>query len=118
MFKASKSLGFAALLIWISAILHMSTPAIAGFSEETFRLVPPALVLAVMGYLMLPNRRFMAWLTFYALLAAAIATLALSVGPSSIRHDWWMLLLAADLSAAFFVFVYLWYPKPVIRRAA
>tara|TARA_R110002020_G_scaffold312586_3_gene528028 strand:+ start:563 stop:916 length:354 start_codon:yes stop_codon:yes gene_type:complete len=117
MFKASKSLGFAALLIWVSAILHMATPALAGFSRETFWPVPAGLILAVMGYLMIPNRRFMAWLTFYALLAGAIAAFAFSAAPSIIPHWWWMLIIAANLAPALLLFVYLWYPKPDLSKA-
>ncbi|KGF70570.1 hypothetical protein LL06_04180 [Hoeflea sp. BAL378] len=113
MFRYSTSLGLAALLIWISALVHMATPAVAGFSEETFWLVPAALVLAVMGYLMIPNRRWMAWLTFYALLAGAIAAFAFSAAPSTIPYLWWMLIVAANLAPALLLFIYLWYPKPV-----
>ena len=114
MFKASKALGFAALTIWVAAILHLATPMVAGFSKETFWLVPIALVIAVLGYLLIPNRRFFAWLTFFAMLAGGIAAIGLSAGVGTIPAWWWRLILAADWFAAALLFIYLWNPKPVI----
>lgn len=117
MFKASKALGFAALVIMASAIIHIATPLVAGFSEETFWLVPVALIIAIMGYLLIPNRRFMAWITFYVMIAAGIAALGLSAAPGTIPEWWWMLIIAADWFAAALLFVYLWKPKPVISKS-
>ncbi|WP_420410373.1 hypothetical protein [Hoeflea sp.] len=115
MFKASKALGLAALLTYLSALIHFATPAMTGFSRDAFWLVPLALVYTLMAYLMLPNRRLMAWLTFFILLAGAIAALGASVGSATVPQTWWLAILAADLVAASLLFVYLWRPKPVVK---
>ena len=114
MFKASTSLGLAALMVWVTAILHMATPVVADFSKETFWLVPTALIFAVFGYLMLPNRRWMAWLTFFFMLGGAITAIGFSVGGGTIPDWWWKLILSADVAAAALLFIYLWNPKPVV----
>ena len=115
MFKASKALGFSVLFVWVAAILHMETPLVAGFSKETFWLVPAALVVAVLGYLTIPNRRWLAWLLFFVLLAGCITAIAIPAAPGVIPDWWWLLILAADGLATLLLFVYLWKPKPVLR---
>ncbi|MEQ8480304.1 MAG: hypothetical protein RIC18_06585 [Hoeflea sp.] len=113
MFKASKALGLAAIVTYISALIHFATPAMTGFSREVFWLVPVAVLYTLMAYLILPNRRLMAWLAFFILLAGAIAALGASAGSGTVPQTWWAAILAADLVAASLLFVYLWRPKPV-----
>lgn len=113
MFKASKALGFAALMMLVAAGLHIATPAIAGFNEETFWLVPMALLYAIIVYRMIPNRRFTAWIGFFVLLAGTIAAVGLSAAGGVIPPWWWLLILGANLLAALCLFLYLWNDKPV-----
>ena len=63
-------------------------------------------------------RRFMAWITFFAMLAGGIAAIGFSAGVGTIPAWWWMLILAADWVAAALLFIYLWNPKPVIESGA
>lgn len=113
MFKVSKSLGFAALLIFASALLHILAALVGGFTIETLRLVPVALIYALIGYFLIPNRRWLAWLAFLVMLAGSIVSIFFATSGGAIPAWWWALILATDLAAALMLFVYLWFPKPV-----
>ena len=115
MFTVSKSFGLAILFILVSALLHIFAPLVGGFGSEALRLIVVGLLYAVIGYFLIPNRRWLAWFTFFLMLAGSIAAFTWSMSISAVPGWWWMLFVAADCAAAAMLFIYLWYPKPVIR---
>lgn len=112
MVTRSRSLRLAALFVFASAALHLLAPLPAGFEAGSLPLVAVGLVYAVIGYFLIPNRRWLAWLAFLVMLAGCVASIGGVMSPGGVPDWWWMAILAVDLGAAIMLFVYLWFPKP------
>ncbi|WP_299860775.1 hypothetical protein [uncultured Hoeflea sp.] len=112
MFATSRPLGLAALFIFASAALHVLAPLVGGFSGLPLMLVAVGILYAAIGYLLLGNRRWLAWLTFLLMLAGGIVSLVSTTGAGAVPGWWWTLIMIADWAAAAMLFAYLWLPKP------
>lgn len=112
MFEYSKSLGIAAIITALSAILHFLAPLVSGFSSEGLMLVPFGIAYAVIAYFVAPNRRWLAWISFLILMFTGIAALSGFMGTSDVPSWNYFLILMANWSAATLLFIYLWLDKP------
>ena len=112
MFKHSMTLGLATLFLWVSAVLHMATPAMGGFGSQALTLVGIGVLFAVIALLLPGNRRWLAWLTFFMTLFGGIAALSSAIAPDTLPALWHWLILAANWLSALMLFGYLWNPKP------
>lgn len=111
MFDVSRLLGLAALFVLASAILHILIPFFAGFATGSLPFLAIGVAYAVIAYGLTRNTRWLAWLTFFVMLAGGIAALVLSMGVTAAPSWLYTLIMLADWAAALMLFVYLWYPK-------
>lgn len=111
MFKTSKSLGLAALFLFLSAALHVAAPAVGGFTSEAMLLVPLGTFWGLVGLGLLRGMRWLAWLTFLGTLAGGIVALGYALSVTSVPDWWCFAIMAADWLTAAMLLVHLWWPK-------
>lgn len=109
---ASRSLRLAAGFVFVIATLHILAPLVGGFGGESLTLVLPGLLAALVGFGLLRNRRWLAWLSFFALMIDGVVGLGHAMSVSEIPVWWLALIVAADAAATLLLLVYLWFPKP------
>lgn len=112
MFNTSKSLGFAALFIFVSAALHILAPVAGGLTSEALSLVPAGIVLALLALGLLRGMRWLAWLAFFVMLGAGIVALGYAAAVTWVPTWWYVAIVAADWLAAAMLLAHLWWPKP------
>lgn len=112
MFATSKPLGLAALFVYASAALHLPAPLIGGVSGFSLMLLLVGILYVAIAWLLPGNRRWLAWLTFFLMLAGGIAASVYAMVDVLLPGWWWSLIMVADWAAAAMLFAYLWFPKP------
>lgn len=101
-----------AFFIAISAILHILAFLVGGFSSAVLMLIPIGVIYLGLAYGLLSGWRWMAYLTFLIALIGSIVAFGSSMGSGAIPSWWWLLIVAADLGAAFCLFTVLWRNRP------
>ncbi len=101
----------AAIPIGISATLHLLAFVVEGFSAFAGAMFVVGIVYLAIAYGLRQGRRWLAWISFFIMLAGMIA--AYSTAGYGLHFWWWMAIAIADLIAAIVLFGTLWKSKPV-----
>ena len=99
---------YAAILIFASALIHLLPPILSGFTSTS----PPQMVFAVLcillGFMVIKNKRWGMWLSFFAMLFGGISGMAGYVG-GSVMPNWVSLMIwFVSWVAAACLFIVLW----------
>jgi len=103
-----KILKLAAIMIAISAVLHLIAPLMSSFSAEGLDLLPFALVYAVLAWLVWKNKRWATWVAFLVTLFFGIFGLAGFLSPDTIPGWVSLGIWVTDWIAAICLFLVLW----------
>ncbi len=98
----------AAVLMFISALLHVAAPVLTGFATENLSMLIFAVIYGVLGWLILKNKRWAVWLGFFLMLFGGIAGMAAYLGASSLPEWLNLSIWIASWAAAVCLFVVLW----------
>lgn len=109
----------AAVFIFISTLLHFAAPLLTGFNAEATPLLIFGVLYAVLGWLVLKNKRWAKWISFFTLLFFGIAAMASYFGSSTIPGWVNLGIWLADWAAAICLFFVLWrdHSATVIQEA-
>ncbi len=107
----STTLRLAALFLFVSAVLHLITPAIAGFSQETLLFAATGIVFIIIGLGLLKSLRWLAWLTFFVTLIDGIVSLNGAMTHTPIPNWVHASIMASDWLCALMLFFHLWRGK-------
>jgi len=103
-----KLLKLAAIMIGLSAILHLIGSVMSGFSAEGLNLLPFALIYGVLAWLVWKNKRWATWLAFLFTLFFGIFGLAGYLSPDTIPAWVSLGIWITDWIAAICLFFVLW----------
>lgn len=99
-------------LIWLSAALHLAGIALGGFGAEALKLLAPAALFALLGFLLWRGLRGVGWAALVLLLGSAAAALGNAVAPGAVPEALFAAICAVNLVAAAVVFLRLWRGRP------
>ncbi|MEJ8561874.1 hypothetical protein QTO30_12060 [Yoonia sp. GPGPB17] len=108
MTKASGAMRWGAVFVGISAGLHVLALFVSGFSSEAMRLLPVALVYAVLAYGVLRGWRLLAYAVFLVMLIGT-SFAVLGIWASGDVPQWiYSSIAASNILAAAALFAALW----------
>lgn len=78
---------FAAILVFAAALFHFSVPMLSGFVSISLPQLVFAVLCVVLGMMMLKNKRWVMWLSFFVMLFGGIQGMAGYLS-GSVIPDW------------------------------
>lgn len=113
MFNQSRVLGLAILLLYASAALHVLAPLVGGLSSEALVLVPIGALYFAVCIGLGRGWRWLAWLTYFAMLIGGIGALSYALSPTLVPDWWYHMIAIADFLCALMLFLHLWKSRPI-----
>jgi len=106
-------LKIAAVLIAISALLHLAAPFISNFSPESLQLLVFFVIYSFLAWKVWQGRRWAVWISFFVMLFFGIAGMSGFIAPQTVPAWCSLGIWIADWAAAVCLFISLWGDKPV-----
>lgn len=103
----------AALLVAISAVLHLITPAFDGLTSLTQILLATGVLYLLFAWGLTKHLRWLAYLVFIVLLVGVCFAFAYSFGGSPLPEWVFAAIALVDLGALISLFAVLWRPRTV-----
>mgnify|MGYP001800403216 CR=1 FL=1 len=98
----------ASYFIFASALLHVVGVAVSGFHADSFSLLTPAIVYALIGFWLFRQMRGLTWLSLIIMIIGVAAATASIVGISIVPTWVFWAILVANLGADLTLFVVIW----------
>ena len=106
--NSSDGYRFAAMLLMLSAALHLLGAAISGFVDEGKILLPVVVLYSVLAALLWQQRRAVAYVVFVFMLIGGLGSWIASGGVNAVPTFIYLAITCADFACAALLFVLLW----------
>ncbi|NVK31580.1 MAG: hypothetical protein HWE20_11275 [Gammaproteobacteria bacterium] len=107
-----------ALVILISAVLHLVAPVVSRLSMEGLMLVPAALIYGLLARAIWRGARWAQWLTLFVALFGIAVSVRGYLTAGAVPSWVYLQIIIADALAAGLLFVLLWGEAPAVKKAA